>query len=463
MEPDRLSVYPTWDLTMPTLPARSALYPLQPLGVGTPDVESLTSYLTRLATAHSVSPRVLLVEAIIPLVGRNDLNKATDNSLSAFWTMDSRALNGTGAIARVWSQAVATLTGCTDLPHLTLLTWRDVLPTRRLLRRVRAWCPACYEEWRRDGSIVYDPLRWALVVVTICPRHRRLLRQACPHPDCRRSLPPLASRAMPGHCAACGGWLGTSAETGMEEGEALSAEVLAWQSWVDDAVGILLATSPVATPPQRERIASLIARCIAPMGGPTAFARALQLNLSTVWQWEQGTHLPSMDALVSLCYRLAISPRDFLLADPARLNLVPTNPHPPKDDRGRPTVVRKRFDSDRVRAALADALQRAEEPPPSMREVARRLGYSHADLSVRFPDVCRAISARYLAHCQSVGEQRMQRLCREVREATFHIHAQGVYPSSVRVPELLTHPSHFRHPTANAAWHAALRDLGWES
>jgi len=56
MPPDDLTVYPTWDLTLPLLPARSALYPLAPLGVGTPDVESMTSYLARLAAAHSVSP-----------------------------------------------------------------------------------------------------------------------------------------------------------------------------------------------------------------------------------------------------------------------------------------------------------------------------------------------------------------------------------------------------------------------
>jgi TniQ protein len=462
MASDRLSVYPTWDLSRLTLPVRSALYPVAPVGVGTPDVESLTSYLARLARAHSVSVRVLLVEAIIPLVGRSDLSKATDNSLSAFWTTDSRALNGTGTIAQVWSQAVATLTGCTDLRHLTLLTWRDVLPTRELLRRSRAWCPACYEEWRRNGKVVYDPLRWALAVVTGCPRHRRRLRQACPHPNCRRSLPLLASRATPGQCAACGGWLGASVETSLAE-EALSAEVLAWQSWVDAALGNLLAASPVATPPRRERVAHLIGRCVALTGSPTAFARALQLNLGTVCQWRQGIHLPTMSALVTLCYCLALSPRDFLLADPARLNPVPTNPHPPTGARDVPHTARKRFDSDRVRAALVDVLQRGEEPPPSMREVARRLGYSAADLLGRFPSLCRAISARYLAHCQCLGVQRMQRLCDEVREATFRVHAQGVYPSSVRVPKLLTHPSHFRHPAANVAWHAALRDLGWES
>jgi hypothetical protein len=462
MVPDRLTAYPTWDLTRPTLPARSTLYPVAPVGVGTPNVESLTSYLARLAAAHTVSPRILLVEAVIPRVGRSDLSKATDNSLSAFWTTDSRALNGTGTIARVWSQALATLTGRPEIPHLTLLIWRNVLPSRGLLRRVRAWCPACYEEWRTTGAIVYDPLRWTLAVVTACPRHRRALRQACPQPRCRRALPLLGARSRPGYCSACGGWLGVSAEQGWPE-EALSVEVLAWQRWVDDAVGELMAASPVATPPRRERIALMIAQGVGPTGGSAAFAHAFQFNPGTVWQWGQGTHLPSMGALVALCYRLDVSLRDFLLTDPVRVNSVPIHPRPPIEVSGPPAARRKPFESDNVRITLEDVLGRSEEPPPSMRTVARRLGHAHADLHRRFPDLCRAISARYLTHRQALGDRRRQHLCREVREATFCVHAQGFYPSSVRVASLLTHPSHFRHPMANAAWHAALRDLGWEN
>lgn len=461
MEPDRRSVYPAWDLAMPARRARSALYPLPPRGVGTPDVESLTSYLARLAAAHSVSPRVLLVEAVIPLVGRSDLRKETDNSLSAFWMNDSRTLNGTGTIARGWSRALATLTGRAELAHLTLLTWREVLPSRGLLRRGRAWCPACYEGWRAQGMVVYDPLRWALTSVTGCPRHRRRLRQTCPHPGCGRSLPLLASQSRPGHCSACGGWLGAAADS-EASGEALGAEVGAWQSWVNEAVGDLLVASPVATPPRRNRIAQFITECVELAGGLTAFAQTMGLRLGTVCQWRLGAQLPSVGALVALCYRLDLSLRDVLLADPARFSPTPIRPPPPSDAPVAPAAPRKRFETDRLRATLEDILQRSEQPPPSMRKVARRVGVAHADLHRRFPDLCRAISARFLAHCRSVGEQRRQRLCREVREATFQVHAQGLYPSSVRVAGRLAHAGHFRHPMANAAWHTALRELGWE-
>ena len=56
-------------LDRPTLPPRSRLYSLRPLGIGTPEVESLTGYIARLAKAHYVSAGTLLGKE---LVGRLD-------------------------------------------------------------------------------------------------------------------------------------------------------------------------------------------------------------------------------------------------------------------------------------------------------------------------------------------------------------------------------------------------------
>ncbi len=59
-----------WDVTpLPMLP-RSTLYALVPIGMGTPLVESLTSYITRLAEAHSVFSGLLMQKVIVPLVPR---------------------------------------------------------------------------------------------------------------------------------------------------------------------------------------------------------------------------------------------------------------------------------------------------------------------------------------------------------------------------------------------------------
>src|SRR5437016_5150277 len=54
-------VYCSWDEASPrSIPPRSYLYRVTPMGVGSANVESLTSYLARLAAAHDISPAVLL-------------------------------------------------------------------------------------------------------------------------------------------------------------------------------------------------------------------------------------------------------------------------------------------------------------------------------------------------------------------------------------------------------------------
>ena len=133
------------------------------------------------------------------------------NYLTNFWKL-SHLLNGTGATAGDWVQALERLTLRNDLSLLTLLCWSEVLPAVRLLRRTRAWCPACYEEWRKANQIAYEPLLWSLEVVKVCCRHQIPLQQRCPSPSCRQAQLPLAPRSLPGYCAKCNSWLGSEAQ-----------------------------------------------------------------------------------------------------------------------------------------------------------------------------------------------------------------------------------------------------------
>lgn len=48
-------LFDSWSLASPSIPARSALYSIEPIGIGTSLVESLTSYISRLAEEHTVS------------------------------------------------------------------------------------------------------------------------------------------------------------------------------------------------------------------------------------------------------------------------------------------------------------------------------------------------------------------------------------------------------------------------
>jgi len=59
MRNDDLATYETWDMTAPVIPPRSRLFHINPVGLGTPLVECLTSYISRVAQAHSISPGAL--------------------------------------------------------------------------------------------------------------------------------------------------------------------------------------------------------------------------------------------------------------------------------------------------------------------------------------------------------------------------------------------------------------------
>jgi len=55
-------IYDLLDFRLPGLSPRTGLYQLPPVGVGTGLIESLTSYITRLAQAHDVSTNTLLAK-----------------------------------------------------------------------------------------------------------------------------------------------------------------------------------------------------------------------------------------------------------------------------------------------------------------------------------------------------------------------------------------------------------------
>jgi hypothetical protein len=57
-----------WDLARPAIPSRGRLYSLEPVGIDTPEAESLTSYVSRLAEAHSVRVPDLVMHELLPFL-----------------------------------------------------------------------------------------------------------------------------------------------------------------------------------------------------------------------------------------------------------------------------------------------------------------------------------------------------------------------------------------------------------
>lgn len=461
---DMLTTYEWWDLTRPAIPPRSRLYHLEPVGIGTIYVESFTGYIARLAQAHGVTTRKLVTAELLPLLEPSHPLGVRGYEANNFWTKYTRFLSGTRSLARDTVRALETLTLRSELRFLTMLTWAAALPGRGLIRGNRAWCPACYEEWHSAEQIVYEPLLWSLAPVTACLRHRRRLRQSCQDDSCQQPSPPLTSRSRPGYCGRCGRWLGVPLEEEPVSDEALTEEELRSQTWIVQALGELLVAAPrLSSPPERRLVTQSIAACVEQTSEGSANAMACELGLkaSTLQHWRAGQSIPCPRLLLRLCHCLGITPLQILTNSICVLAPTVANLPELRQPLRRSAAARQPINVAEVQRALEGVLASDEFPPPSMREVANRLGRRVKPLRRRLPELCRAISARHRDYEKELGLQRMQRLYVEVRQAVWTIHAQGLYPGTKQIAPLLRRSGLLRTPAARAAWRAALQELGW--
>jgi transcriptional regulator with XRE-family HTH domain len=456
----QLDLCEIWDLTFPLHSSRSRLYALEPLGVNTPNLESLTSYMARLAGAHSVSLRTLMKQELLPQLRRDYLSNPF-GSLDAFWLEAARALNGTGILARDWAQALERLTLRTDLQLLTLLPWTAVLTQQRLLRSVRAWCPDCFAEWQTAGQPIYEPLLWNVKAIGVCLRHQRALLEQCPYPDCHAALPVLASHLRPGYCSKCSRWLGVMTDL---SNISQTNSQWHWQVWATEMIGELLSHNMDLTiTPHLRNIPSLItaAREQDAPGSMQNLERRLQLSRRTLDTWHSGKQIPQLETLLRLCYCCKVSlyevftlPSGTLHWGKLKIRPLPDIPNPYRNRR-HPIPM----DLVSIQQRLEDVLAQEEQPPPSMRTVAKRLNYSPRELREHFPELSRAISKRRRNYYTIRREQRILQLKEEIRQAILKNHSQGIYPTSHRVGLLLSNPIVMRDRLALSLWRDMLQEL----
>lgn len=443
-----------WDLSPLHIPARSMLYALDPMGIGTPWGECLTSYIARLAAAHCVFPGVLMNRMVDPLIQGKDrrLVHIPQNE-------KTQLFNATGRRATLGVQIFETLTRRRDLCHLTFLAWTDVLFIRGLMRSTKAWCSLCYQEWRDSGLDLYDPLIWQTQPVTMCLRHGAPLSHYCPNPQCGRSLPALGWRSYPGYCTYCHQWLGGEPDSVLAVRATLSETEFAWQQWVTEQMSTLVTLSPTLSIPPSKRHASETLRFFYQQifkGSSTAFARTLKLPISLVSHWFCRGTFPQMDMLLRICYGLGLSLDDFLLQDAATLQPCLRKAYEPAPDESRAKWAR---DIQEMKQALEDILTANAFPPPSLAEVAKQLRHDVHVLSRWHPLLCQAISARYKEYAQQKTRARMQRYREEMRTVAVELHAKGLSLTRGHIGPFLPQPGILRNPKLRQLLEEVCREI----
>jgi hypothetical protein len=111
-------------------------------------------------------------------------------------------------------------------------------------------------------------------------------------------------------------------------------------------------------------------------------------------------------------------------------------------------------DGGRLSAALL------EDPPPSLSEMARRIGHKNEFWRRKFPELCQAIVTRYLYYQTDYYQEKAKLLRHEIREAVQQIAASGLYVSEARVKDHII--QHLPGPGRDSLFKQALHEVKLE-
>ena len=401
------------------------LYHLVPLGIGTPMVESLTGYISRLAAAHVVSAGALLTDEILPRIPKGvpvggKSRKSTDTCQLGL--NGPHTINGLTERAEHWVRVLQHLTGADNLQSLTMLPLKGICSSQNLLRRNRAWCPRCYDEGTQLGEETNEPLLWAINAVEVCGDHRCPLSTVCS--GCGQRQPVLAGRSRPRHCWRCRKSLDSDgrAECGLDKYPVVQREL-----WIAENVGSLLAKYSGGYRPMRACFQENLKSCVSDLadGNRSQLLRAAEVKGKTLDAWLSGTSMPELTNLLSFCHQLQIPILRFLAeilregdGDWERARGIVS-------EHGTGKRRRKRAD---VRQVLQHALMSPE--CRSLAEIAADLGYKNIN-SLRQHDreACSVISkCRCGPQTKTRTELAVNQKIRERLEAAL----KGNPPPSVR-------------------------------
>lgn len=146
-------------------------------GVGTSDVESLSSYLIRLAEAQEISVNLLLMDA-----ARNMGYEIENYScFEGFRHVD--LVKPTEQTRFVISILQPLVRGAgLRLRNATLLPVHEAVEVdKKSLALHQKWCPKCFEAWVDNDELCYYKLAWSLDRIDCCHIHNVLLIDRCPH------------------------------------------------------------------------------------------------------------------------------------------------------------------------------------------------------------------------------------------------------------------------------------------
>ncbi|UUV23640.1 MULTISPECIES: TniQ family protein [Lysinibacillus] len=487
------------DIIHSLLSTRSVLYNLEPIGIGTPYVESMTSYISRIAIVHNVNVTNLLKGVVAPVLKKDYLK----NELSTgFYKTIEQFINENSIVTQDIINALELLTCREDLSYLTMLNWQGVFP-RNIRSSSRKWCPLCLYDMKEQSKQVFEPLLWSLDDIKKCDIHETLLQDECS--KCNRKLSFFHSHYLVGYCQYCGTWLGSKEVTHREK---LNEKEL----FINLNYKQLIENAPLVTFFPSSRFIAVFFNEImenCEFNSINAFANFLGFNLSTVYSWIRNVSVPNHKSLLKAANRLNNTLFDFIYKE-NKYNINSNKFNIPQ---------KRNLSIDEIKIHLERSLILVE--PKSLTKVAREAGFGTGTAIKYYPDLClkvkeryvnyqaeknmfkkkdltqklndcltreipisltqfsniigvpiksirriapdlsKKISHRYKEYVIKSKEEKIFEIKQEIMELAIGMHKEGVYPSSWKIQQSIKNKNSFLYEEVREIWKQVLEDLGY--
>jgi hypothetical protein len=280
------------------------LYPAQPIGIDTYEVESLAGFLCRVAAIHQTSSRRLL----------NYIDDKFHTLVREYYCRkDGRTINGCGVVAQRMTSAVESLYPERDFSQLSMINLGTAFSNggQGLLKWNRHWCPSCFADDQTRPEGPYDRLIWQLADLEVCPKHNCPLESSCP--SCGKTQHSMPSCTVLDRCHWCEHSLGQSSP----DSPKWDSCTVAYQNWLRVELPELL-LSRIDTKWTYTGIecgAFLKSVCNVRRITPRELAKLLSGAYERVKYTYDGKCKPTLTNWLLLCAELNISPA-LTLTDP---------------------------------------------------------------------------------------------------------------------------------------------------
>ncbi|HGA0700397.1 TPA: TniQ family protein [Bacillus cereus] len=417
----------------------SQLFCLQPLAIGTSYIESLTSYISRLAKEHNILTGTLINKILAPNMDKEYLIKSAKSGGNRLYD-GAKSINGYCKNALDFSSVLEYLTLQKNLKNLTLINFSNVVSLRKLLKKNLSWCSSCISSWRAEGSPIYYPLSWHVSPMKICLIHNTYLSNICPH--CSKYLPILHRSCINGYCVLCKGWLGKHQHiSGIAD--------MNQDAFNSKNIEKLLALDTTNFKKVSQSLQKLIEEVSD--GNVAEFARLMSIPKVTMWDWVKGERLPSLEGLLRICSQLEISIKKLLTNGTDMFDCAQGKPREKILPQSTITISKRRkINPELLQKKLEGYIE--SDKIFSLSEISKRIGYDRKLLYQHCPEQCKRIVESYKRYCEEQSLERKEMVASRVQAAVEGLMRNNIYPSRRSVEKCLGKSAVLREKYIQQVW-----------